>query len=106
VAQYWDVQTTLHDNPTVPYDAGQGNPNVSVWGFRGQRNNCEAKPKTRFRGTESVFNSWSPGCHITDYFLCYNGHTYDIAFYRNTNTGPGDVFVNVRVDLTLNNEIC
>lgn len=46
------------------------------------------------------------GCDTTDYWLCYWTPEYYASEARNTDTGPGDVYVNVRVDLWLDSYIC
>ena len=102
IAGYWDFQGTLHDYPTVPYEYGELNPNNTVWGIRLSRSNCEAKILLRRRSDLSVVVWNIPGgCGTLDYSLFYDGSYYDASDARNTDTGPGDVWVNVRVDSSL-----
>jgi len=98
---YWDFQGTLHDYADVPYEYGETNPS-SEWGIRLSRSNCEAKMIFRFRSDGSLYVFNIPGgCSTLDYSFYYPGSTLDKSMARNTDTGPGDVWANVRIDATL-----
>ncbi|HEY7017997.1 MAG TPA: hypothetical protein VH297_05965 [Gaiellaceae bacterium] len=105
---YWDFQGILHDLPQIPYDAGETNPNTGgLWGIRISRTNCEAKMIWRSRSDGSLLVVNIPGgCSTLDTIQCYNSSFFDASVARNTDTGPGDVYVNVRVDHTLNEQYC
>ncbi len=105
---YWDFQGTLHDYPTVQYEYGELNPNVAGnWGHRLDRSNCEAKLLLRYRASQNRIQWNIPGgCDTSDYKLCYDASLYDASSSRNTDTGPGDVWVNVRVDRVLDDIRC
>jgi hypothetical protein len=108
---YWDYQGILHDAPTPPYQAGETNPYVPWnWGHRISRSNCQAKLFLRIRGggQDPSYESITipGGCSTNDYKHCYNALWYDASITWNTDTGPGDVWVNVRVDEDLDGELC
>src|SRR6266516_4873430 len=99
---YWDFSGFLHNYPTYPYEYGETNPDVSSWGFRLSRNNCEAKALFGIRSNSNVAQVNIPGgCATLDWPVYYDAHYYYFSDARNTNEGCCDVYVNVRVDQNL-----
>jgi hypothetical protein len=99
-AQYWDFQGWLYDPPTIPFEAGQTNPNTGgYWKIRLSRSNCEAKVMLRFRSTGNVVQFQDPNlsCSDSDFTVRYHTGVYDASAARNTEAGSGIVWVNVRV---------
>jgi len=102
-AAYWDFQGTLFDYPTLPYDYAEPVSNGGgYYGDRLNRSNCEAKMILRWRSSGSLFQVNIPnGCDNSDAKVCFIRSDFDAAGSRNTAQGSGSAFVNVRVDLTL-----
>lgn len=100
VAAYWDFQGTLHDYPTVQYEYGEQNPNNgpgTYWYIRLSRSNCEAKMLFKDYSNNVLVYNIPGGCAQSDWTQPYSTSLYWASLARNTDTGPGDVYVNVRI---------
>ena len=99
---YWDFQGWLHNYPTYRYEYSEINPEVSYWGFRLSRSNCEAKTRFGVRSTGAIIQYNIPGgCATLDWSIYYDAHYYWFSGTRNTDEGCCDVYVNVRIDQSL-----
>jgi hypothetical protein len=79
-----------------------------LWGIRVERTNCEAKTFLRRRPDDGIVQQSAPGgCATEDWIVCYESEDWDASSARNTDTSPpADVWVNVRIDPTLNSTAC